>query len=205
MMKWLSLAFLRVTGWKAEGDKPTAKKYVLIAAPHTTNWDFFYVLAFARLYDIKISWIGKHTLFRWPFGGLMRRLGGVSVRRHERANVVADMARAFARAESLTLIVPAEGTRSWVPYWKSGFYHIANTARVPIVMGYLDYKRKRGGFGPAIMPTGNLRYDMDRIRAFYADKIGKYPAHTGEVRLREEESPAPAPVIRVEEEEITLP
>jgi 1-acyl-sn-glycerol-3-phosphate acyltransferase len=204
-MKWLSLLFLRVTGWKAEGEKPVAKKYVLIAAPHTTNWDFFYVLAFARLYDIKISWVGKHTLFRWPFGALMRRLGGVSVRRDRRENVVEQMAKTFAQSDSLTLIVPAEGTRSWVPYWKSGFYHIANTAGVPIVMGYLDYKRKRGGFGPAITPSGNLRRDMDRIRAFYADKIGKYPANTGEVRLREEEAPVPVPEIRVEEEEITLP
>jgi 1-acyl-sn-glycerol-3-phosphate acyltransferase len=116
------------------------------------------------------------------------------------------MAALFAASDALTLIVPAEGTRSWVPYWKSGFYHIASTAGVPIVMGYLDYARKRGGFGPALMPSGDVRRDMDEIRAFYADKIGKYPASTGEVRLREEpSSDEPADVGRVPEADVTMP
>ena len=82
--------------------------------------------------------------------------------------------------------MPAEGSRSYVPYWKSGFYHIASKADVPIVMGFLDYARRRGGFGPALLPTGDIQRDMDEIREFYADKVGKYPDQFGEVRLKEE-------------------
>jgi 1-acyl-sn-glycerol-3-phosphate acyltransferase len=96
------------------------------------------------------------------------------------------MARAFAESESLALVVPAEGTRSYVAHWKSGFYHIARTAKVPIVLGYLDYAHRRGGFGPALHTTGDIRSDMDEIRDFYADKVGRHPDQFGEVRLKEE-------------------
>jgi 1-acyl-sn-glycerol-3-phosphate acyltransferase len=96
------------------------------------------------------------------------------------------MARTFRESESLALVVPAEGTRGYTPHWKSGFYHIAQTAGVPIVLGYLDYARRRGGFGPAVHPNGDIRNDMDKIRTFYADKVGKYPDRFGEVRLKEE-------------------
>jgi 1-acyl-sn-glycerol-3-phosphate acyltransferase len=185
-VKFLASLFLRSSGWEAEGDRPAAKKYVLIAAPHTSNWDLFYVLALAWLLRVKISWMGKHTLFRGPMGTVMRALGGIPVRRSRSGNMVEQMADSFAGAGSLVLIVPAEGTRSYVPHWKSGFYHIARRAQVPIVLGYLDYARKRGGFGPELIPTGNVREDMDEIRAFYADVTGKYPEKFGEIRLKEE-------------------
>jgi len=192
MWKPVARLFLRLTGWQPEGTQPTAAKYVLIAAPHTTSWDLPFLLAFALVYDVRISWMGKHTLFRGPMGPVMRRLGGIPIRRHERGNMVERMARAFDGVERLTLVIPAEGTRRYVPYWKSGFYHVARTAGVPIVLGYLDYARKRGGFGPAIKPTGEVKRDMDLIRAFYADKAGKYPHAFGEVRLKEE-SPSQPP------------
>ncbi len=186
MTKALATLFLRATGWQAEGRRPAARKYVLIAAPHTTNWDLAYLLALAWLFEIKVSWMGKHTLFAGPFGWVMRGLGGIPIRRDRRGNVVQQMVDAFAASESLALVVPAEGTRRYVPHWKSGFYHIANRARVPIVLGFLDYRRKRGGFGPELIPTGDIRHDMDEIRAFYADKVGKYPDAFGDVRLKEE-------------------
>ena len=186
MAPFLASLFLRLSGWEAEGEKPSAKKYVLIAAPHTSNWDLFYVLALAWMLGVKISWMGKHTLFRGPMGSVMRALGGVPVRRERSGNLVDQMADAFAGAGSLVLTVPAEGTRGYVPYWKSGFYHIARKAQVPIVLGYLDYARNRGGFGPELIPTGNVREDMDEIRAFYADVAGKHPESFGEIRLKEE-------------------
>lgn len=186
MKSFLAGLLLRSSGWEAEGQKPSAKKFVLIAAPHTSNWDLFYLLALAWRLDVKISWMGKHTLFRWPMGRVMRALGGIPVRRSRNANLVEQMADAFAGTGSLFLTVPAEGTRSYVPYWKSGFYHIARTAQVPIVLGYLDYARKRGGFGPELIPTGNVREDMDEVRAFYAGVTGKYPENFGEIRLKEE-------------------
>ncbi len=192
MKKWIASTFLRLTGWKAEGETPSAPKYVLIAAPHTTNWDFPYTLAIAAVLDVKIRWMGKHSLFRWPFGGIMKRLGGIPIRRDRRNNIVDAMAEDLRSYEELALTVPAEGTRSRVEYWKSGFYHIATKAGVPIVCGYLDYKQKRGGFGPGLMPTGDVKADMDKIREFYKDKIGKYPENFGPIRLRDEEAPQAA-------------
>ena len=186
MRKFVARRFLALTGWEAEGFRPLEPRYVLIAAPHTSNWDLAYLLAIADVFDVKISWMGKHALFRPPLGWFMRRLGGIPVARHRRGNLVSAMARAFDDRESLALVVPAEGTRDYVPYWKSGFYHIARQAGVPIVLGYLDYERRRGGFGPALVPTGDVRRDMDEIRDFYSDKVGRHRDRFGEVRLKEE-------------------
>jgi 1-acyl-sn-glycerol-3-phosphate acyltransferase len=185
--RFLSSLFLRLTGWKADGVRPEPNQFVLIAAPHTTNWDFVYLLVFASYYEIQISWMGKDSLFRRPFGSLMRALGGIPVRRHKRENLVDSMARAFEDHPTLRLVVPAEGTRGHVDYWKSGFYHIARTAEVPIIMSFLDYTSKTGGFGPAFSPSGDLGRDMDSIRKFYDGRQGKYPAKFGRIRLREEE------------------
>jgi 1-acyl-sn-glycerol-3-phosphate acyltransferase len=182
----LARAFLKLTGWTAEGGRPVAKRYVLIAAPHTTNWDLPYLLAFAWLYDIHISWMGKQQLFSPPIGWLMRALGGIPVQRHKSSDMVSQMARVIDEAKSICLVVPAEGTRAYVPYWKSGFYHIARTANVPIVLSYLDYSRRVGGFGPEIVPTGDVRNDMEEIRDFYTDMQGKYPELFGDIRLKEE-------------------
>ena len=186
MLRWLARWFLRLSGWQAEGGKPLERCFVLIAAPHTSNWDLAYMLALSVIYDVKISWMGKDALFRPPHGWLMRRLGGIPIVRSRRGNMVSQMARVFEESESLALVVPAEGTRGYVAHWKSGFYHIARTARVPIVLGYLDYARRRGGLGPALHPTGDIPADMDEIRDFYSDKVGKYPEQFGEVKLKEE-------------------
>jgi 1-acyl-sn-glycerol-3-phosphate acyltransferase len=159
---------------------------VLIAAPRTSNWDLAYLLALAEAFDLHVSWLGKHTLFRPPLGFVMRRVGGIPVVRHQRGQLVAEAAKLFSEREELALVVPAEGTRGRAEYWKSGFYHIARSAGVPIVCGYLDYARRRGGFGLTLNATGDVGADMDRIRAFYADKVGRYPEKFGPVRLREE-------------------
>jgi 1-acyl-sn-glycerol-3-phosphate acyltransferase len=186
MKKFLGSAFLRLCGWRAEGARPAARKFVLIAAPHTSNWDLAYLLALAAVYDVRVSWMGKHTLFRGPAGSMLRRLGGVPVDRTNRGNLVRQMGGLFEEREHLVLAVPAEGTRDYVPHWRSGFYHIARTAGVPVVLGYLDYQRKRGGFGPELVLTGDVRQDMDEVRGFYADKVGRYPEKFGDVRLKEE-------------------
>jgi 1-acyl-sn-glycerol-3-phosphate acyltransferase len=186
MSRLLARVFLRLTGWKPEGSRPAARRCVLIAAPHTSNWDLAYLLALASVFGVKISFMAKHTLFRGPMGWAMRRVGGIPVRRHRSENLVEQMAGALASADSLCLVVPAEGTRAYAPHWKSGFYHIARAARVPIVLGYLDYARRRGGFGPELVPTGELSQDMDEIRAFYANKVARYPDQFGPVRLKEE-------------------
>lgn len=186
LIRWIANLLLRLGGWRSEGGPPAADKYVLIAAPHTSNWDFVWTLALAAHYRMRIRWVGKHTLFHWPYGWFMRLAGGIPVRRNQRQSFVRQMAELFDRDEPLCLVVAVEGTRSLAPHWKSGFYHIARTARVPILMGYLDYSKKRGGFGPCIEPTGELHRDMNHFREFYADKFGKYPEKASPVRLIEE-------------------
>ncbi len=187
LKRFVGRTYLRAFGWREEGERPTAP-FVLIAAPHTSNWDLPFTLALSYVYDLPIRWAGKHTLFAFPFGPVMRALGGVPIRRDRRENRVSQLAALFDEHPDLVLTVPAEGTRSRVEHWKSGFYHVAREAQVPIVCGYLDYARKRGGFGFSLTPSGDVRADMDRIRAFYADKIGKYPEKFGPVRLREEDA-----------------
>jgi 1-acyl-sn-glycerol-3-phosphate acyltransferase len=186
LIRFIANLLLRLGGWRAEGAPPATDKYVLIAAPHTSNWDFVWTLALAGHYGIRIRWVGKHTLFRFPFGWFMRALGGIPVRRDKRQSFVNQMAELFDRDGPLCLVVAVEGTRGYAPHWKSGFYHIARTARVPILMGYLDYGRMRGGFGPLVEPTGELHRDMNSFRAFYADKVGKFPQRSSPIRLVEE-------------------
>lgn len=183
----LATLVLRLFGWQMEGNPPEPDKYVLIAAPHTSNWDFIFLLACAEYFGVRVSWLGKREMFPKPFKRLLVRLGGIPVERKRAGNLVAELAELFSSRKELCLVVPVEGTRGYVEYWKSGFYHIARAANVPIVMSYLDYPRKKGGFGPAFEPTGDVRADMDRIREFYTGKEGKTPRFTGRIRLREED------------------
>jgi 1-acyl-sn-glycerol-3-phosphate acyltransferase len=187
LKRMIGHAFLKAAGWKVRGESPSIDRYVIIAAPHTSNWDLPFMLAFAFIYDIPVRWMGKHTLFEPPFGPFMKMLGGMPIIRHRPGGVVGQMVEAFEDHDSLVLMVPAEGTRSYVDYWKSGFYHIARGAEVPVVLSYLDFSRKEGGIGPALEMTGDIRADMDRIRAFYAGKTGLKPENVGVIRLREED------------------
>jgi len=179
-----------LTGWRPKGEVPAGKRFVVIAAPHTSNWDLFYTMIFAYYYRLNLRFMGKHTLFKFPLGILIRALGGIPILRDRSENAVTAAARLFKEYDELVLAVPAEGTRARADYWKSGFYHIARLAEVPIVLGFLDYGRKRGGFGAAIRPTDDVVSDMNQIREFYADISGHYPEKFGPIRLREEEQPA---------------
>ncbi|MCZ6831279.1 MAG: 1-acyl-sn-glycerol-3-phosphate acyltransferase [Gammaproteobacteria bacterium] len=186
MKAWIARWLIRLWGWRVEGERPESRRFVLIAAPHTSNWDLPGMLLFAAAFDIKVTWMAKHNLFFPPLGWLLRALGGVPIVRHENRDVVASMVAAFDDRSDLILVVPTEGTRLRVDYWKSGFYHIACGARIPIVPSFLDYGQKRGGFGPALHPSGNVSADMQTLREFYAPMSGKYPGQFGPVRLREE-------------------
>ena len=183
LARWL----LRVTGWQTVGVRPASDHYVLIAAPHTSNWDFPLMLIFAAAFDIKDTWMAKHSLFYPPMGWIMRGLGGMPIIRHKNQNVVAAMVAAFDTVPHLVLVVPTEGTREKSEYWKSGFYHIARQAGVPIVPSFLDFGRKLGGFGPALAMSGDVRSDMQYFRDFYDGMQGKFPDQFGPVRLREED------------------
>ena len=178
LLRGFSLAFLKMTGWTVEGSlPPQATRSVFIAAPHTSNWDLPYTLMVAFALRLNPYWMGKQSIFKAPFGDLMRWLGGIPVNRAQSSNLVAASAQAIAGADGpLQLIVPPEGTRSKTRYWKTGFYYIAQTARVPIVMAYMDYATKRSGLGPLFQPTGDIEADMAAIKAFYAPFKGKNAA-----------------------------
>ncbi len=170
-----SIVFLKLTGWKVEGSlPPEACKSVFIAAPHTSNWDLPNTLMVAFALRLNVYWMGKSSIFKFPFGPIMRWLGGISVNREQSTNLVAASAQAIQKADGpMQLIVPPEGTRSKTTYWKTGFYYIAYTAKVPIVMAYMDYAQKRSGLGPLFYPTGDIEKDMIVIKAFYAEFKGK--------------------------------
>jgi 1-acyl-sn-glycerol-3-phosphate acyltransferase len=183
----LAKAWLHAAGWTVEGTLPETRKFVLIAAPHTSNWDLVYALAGAYALGISVHWMGKDSLFHGPSGACLRALGGIPVERSAHHAMVVALAREFGQREHFVLLVPPEGTRKAVEYWKSGFYHIAQLAGVPIALGVLDYRTKRVGIGPLVWPSGDVRADMATIRAFYAGKQGKRPANFATPRLREEE------------------
>ena len=175
VLRAFSVFYLRRTGWTLSGQLPADHpKCVLIAAPHTSNWDLPYTLMVAFALRLNIYWMGKQQLFDWPFGPLMRWLGGIAVDRSKSTNLVAASAQAIRDADgALQLVVPPEGTRAKTRQWKTGFYFIALQAQVPIVMAYMDYPRKLSGLGPVFTPTGNAEADMAHIKAWYAQFKGK--------------------------------
>ena len=175
LLRWGSTVFLRLMGWKVVGKlPPSAAKSVLIAAPHTSNWDLPYTLMVCFVLRLNVYWMGKASIFRPPFRGVMMWLGGISVDRSQSNNLVADSSAAITRATGpLQLIVPPEGTRTGTRYWKTGFYYIASGAGVPIMLAYLDYDKKVGGLGPVFQTTGDIDADMAAIKAFYAGVKGK--------------------------------
>jgi len=185
--KILARVWLALWRWTVvPGPEPVPDKCVMIAAPHTSNWDFPITLAMAVVSGVRINWLGKREMFAGPFGPIMRALGGVPVDRSAPGGLVESLAGRFAERDHLVLVVPAEGTRSRTEYWKSGFYRIAEAADVPIVAAFVDRRTRSGGFGPVIRPSGDLVADMDVLRAFYADKTGIKPNRFGPIRLREE-------------------
>jgi len=167
--------WMKLMGWKFAGEFPADKKFVIIGAPHTSNWDVPNLLAVASQMGIKVHWLGKKEIFRWPIAGLMKKLGGIPIYRSGSHNVVDQTAATFGRRDEFYLVVPPEGTRGKVKYWKTGFYHIAHKAGVPIVLGFMDYSTRTGGVGPAIMTSGDYEADMVIIRKFYTSVKGKYP------------------------------
>ncbi len=180
---WLSRVFrktlvgiYRLNGWRAHGIVPAPRKFVLIAAPHTSNWDFVYFLGLTDELGIKPHFMAKTSLFRWPFSNFMLDMGGVPVDRSSNKNYVDAMIDEFKRRKEFMLTIAPEGTRGTVKAWKTGFYHIAIGAGVPLVVGMMDYATKSGGLGPAIWPTGDYVADMKKIAEIYAQVTPKHPA-----------------------------
>jgi 1-acyl-sn-glycerol-3-phosphate acyltransferase len=172
------------------GDPPQVPVCVMVAAPHTSNWDFIMMLAMAWATGVKPVWLGKKEMFAGPAGWLFRKLGGVAVDRDNPVGLVEHMVDR-ASAGPIAILIPPEGTRSKETYWKSGFRRIAIGADVPVLLSFLDRPTRTGGYGPLLRMTDDVIADMDEIRDFYADKHGMKPGLFTPPRLREEETAVP--------------
>ena len=172
---WLGSAFLAIGGWSIVGDWPADPKCVIIAAPHTSNWDGIWMIAAAARWRIRLRYMGKQSLTTGPFGGIVKWTGCIPIDRSKSNDVVAAMKDAFAAEDGLILAVPPEGTRDPVDKWKSGFYHIAVGAGVPITLAVMDYATKTVSLPATLWPSGDYERDLAIIQGFYASAMGKYP------------------------------
>ena len=180
MLKIIGKLILQLAGYKIIDTTPKGvqnyQKAVMIAAPHTSNWDYVYTMAALYALDVPIKYLGKASLFKFPLGILIKKLGGIPVKREQKNNMVNDMAKMINESiEQMILIIPAEGTRSYSKEWKSGFYHIAQTASVPIILGFLDFAKKEVGFLDEFNPTGNYEKDLRVIQKKYVGITPKFP------------------------------
>ena len=175
LVKAALLWLYRRQGWRAEGEVPEPRRFIIIAAPHTSNWDFLYYLGLTQELGLDTRFMAKTSLFRWPLGGFMRAMGGVAVDRSSSHNYVQAMVDEFNRRKEFILTIAPEGTRGKTRRWKTGFYQIALAAKVPLVVGLMDYGRKMGGLGPVIWPSGDFRADMEKVLAIYKSCVPKHP------------------------------
>jgi|SRR6185437_2236553 len=195
---WFAGLVLRLGGWTMGGAPPAVPKMVVVAAPHTVLRDGFWMVAFAWWWGIRLQWVVKSDLSGGPVGWFLRQVGAVPVQRSAPQGQVTLLAKEISRAAEIVLSIAPEGTRARRDVWKSGFYHIAREAKVPICLSYLDYGRSEAGFGPCFMPSGDIRADMDIVREFYQGVQARHPELFTPPRLREEDElpaavPPPAP------------
>lgn len=183
----LALKVAKMIGWSIEPPKTDEKKYILIAAHHTSNWDGFYLLLLTSAMNIDIHWIVKKVWLKPPVGWLIKILGGIGVDRSKSTNFTHQIAKVFEENENMVIAIAPDGTRSKRDFWKTGFYYMAVQAKVPIALGYLDYKNNIGGIGPMVMPSGDIKADFKIFSDFYKDLQAKRPEKTSKVALREEE------------------
>jgi len=176
MIAFVAKWYFRWIGWKIQGGIPAnIKKCVVVAAPHTSNYDYPITLSVFYTLNLKVKFLAKKQLFSFPLGILMRATGGIPVDRSKKNNLVEYMTEMFAEKDRLYLLVPPEGTRNAVKEWKTGFYRVAEAAGVPIMLGYLDYAKKVAGFENMFYPSGDMEKDMAAIKAFYSKITPKYP------------------------------
>ncbi len=170
--------FFKFRGWKIKGQIPSdIKKCVIIAAPHTSNWDFVFSLGALHILGYKVNYMVKQELFVFPFSILLKKSGGIAIDRKKNNNVVDEMVAKIKQAENMFLMLSAEGTRKRVDKWKSGFYYVAQKANVPVCTGFLDYAKKEAGFGPVINITGSMEQDLAKIKTFYSTVTPQNPSN----------------------------
>ncbi len=177
LIEWIGRTALKLMGWRIEGELPRLDKFVAIGAHHTSNWDFVIFIALKFVLRLNARWFGKHSIFRWPFGGLMRSWGGIPIQRHLSLNMVEQAIQGFRDNREFILVLSPEGTRRKVERWKMGFYHIAQGAGVPIVPGALDFANRRVVIGAPFQPTGDAEADLQVLLAFFRPYVPKKPEY----------------------------
>ncbi len=176
MLKLLYKIYFSIIGWKTKGNIPVdVKKCVMVAAPHTSSYDFPIGIAALCIMGIKIKYLMKKELFRFPYGILFKVTGGIPVVRSKRTRMVDSIIEMFDKRREFVVMIPPEATRSKVDKWKTGFYYVALGAKVPIALGYLDYAKKEAGFGPLFTPTGDIKKDFKFFQDYYRNVTAKYP------------------------------
>lgn len=183
LLRGVSGAVLRLRGWRVEGQRPDAPRFVVIAAPHTSAWDAPLMIAAALQIGIRLHWLGASWYFTWPVAGLIRWLGGVPIDRGRSDSRVQTTAQMMAAYDHIGVAISPEGSRKLVPRWRTGFYHLAVAAEVPLVLTSLDHRTKRATIGPELLPTGDIEADMVEIRAFYDGVEGRYPDQQGPITV----------------------
>ncbi len=184
MLRAISGFLLRLFGWRTVYQAAPGPKAIIVVYPHTSNWDFPVGMLFRFHYGVPIRWAAKDSLFRWPIGGLLKRLGGVPINRRNPVGLIEQLVEEFAHSASMYLCITPEGTRSRTDHWKSGFYRLAMQANLPVGLGFIDFGAKVAGVERWITLTGEVEADLDVIRAYYADKKGFAPDKAGDIRFR---------------------
>lgn len=182
VIAFIGRVIYRLLGWKCVGQTPVYRKYVIIAAPHTSNWDGFFLIGAASMLNLNFSFFGKHSLFKGPLGWFLRSRGGIPLDRSRNQSFVSQAVSWFDRLDTFAIGVAPEGTRRLTSGWRTGFYYIALQARVPIVLGYIDYARKEGGILPEVLiPTGDIDKDFETLRRLYGPLVARHPERKGPI------------------------
>ena len=182
---------LKLIGWKVILVPPPGAHSVIVFYPHTSNWDFVVGIVARAAISLRCHFLAKDTLFRGAFGRWLRRVGGIPTNRRNSTGMIGDLAHEFAQHEEFHLVIAPEGTRRKTDHWKSGFYRLALAARVPLGLAFIDYGRREIGIGAWLALSGDEAADLDRIRAFYADKRGRHPALHGTIRFVSQDTHRP--------------
>jgi len=175
---------LKILGWKVVLKQLEQKKYVIIAAPHTSNWDFLFFVLLLWSTRSKFHWAGKHTAFKKPVGSILKKMGGIPIDRRVKSNYVDKMVERFNNSDEFVLLITPEGTRSKTEFWKAGFYYIARAAKVPVVLGFIDYSSKTVGTEDLFFPSDNIEDDLKLLKDFYGKKKGLHPEKYGEPKFQ---------------------
>jgi len=182
MLQSIANLIIRLTGWRIVGEVPQIPQAVFIAAPHTSNWDGFWLLVCKTALDIDVRFLAKHSLFWWPLGPVLSAMGAIPIDRGKHLSTVAQLVDTFGHEEKLFLALAPEGTRKWQPHWKTGFYRIAKEAGVPIVLTFIDYRNREMGIGSTIHPH-ERDHDMVLIREFYRPFTPRHPQLQGPIEF----------------------